>query len=849
MSNSFIPQAYQAPIRQTETTSVSSTSSQVPTPKAPDKVGQSLLKISQYVVVALAFLLPLAFSPGLPATLGFVKSIVALSGGLLIAVLLSLAALRFKQVKTVLPLPLLIFWLFVAAALVSGFLSGDVQDAIRGSYLEVQTASFIGIMALMMTIPLVLQQSKLMSLYTLIAFASSAGLLFIYNILRFVAGPILGFGSFPQVTNSPIGGLNDLAVFASIAVVIGLVTVLQLPLKKWMRLAMLGLVLSALLVLMVANFFHLWIIVGFFALLFLIYILSRDTLFGAPEEEVSETSPLLIVATLVVCLVSVMFVVAGDYAGSKVAAITDVSYLEVRPSMSATLDIMRSVYQDDILLGSGPNRFSDVWRIHKDREINETTFWNVDFNAGFGLVPTLFTTLGLLGGVLLFAFHLAYVYLGYRTLLRGETGDPFWYYIGTVSFAASIMLWAITYIYVPGATVMLLAALFTGLSFVAYQALVPRSSMTLQLANSRSRGLFLMGIAVALVVVSVMTVFVAGKQYTAQSTFTKAAVAATSVEEFEAGVQEAYRLFPDERFLNTLNQYKIAQLRELLTISEPTEADQARFASLAQQTISLAQEAINRDNSAPEGYVALADVYNVLDRAGLEGAKEKTMESLSAAETRDPLDPSYNLGRAFVAAQSADYESAKKYITAATALKNNYTDALFFLAQIAIQEGDVESAIATTKQVVTYEPNNPTRYYQLGILLAANNQLAEATEAYRAAITLDSNYANARYMLGLAYVAQNKKDEALAEFRTVLQSNQDNQELQAVISELESTGGLANLQLGLQTPVSETNQNESTEDGVVSSTTPDTNLITPVNTEPSSAVVTPTEDSQQNTTQ
>src|SRR5690606_23043696 len=206
----------------------------------------------------------------------------------------------------------------------------------------------------------------------------------------------------------------------------------------------------------VANFFHLWLIVGFFALLFLIYILSRDTLFAVAEpDDNTNVSPLLIISTLAVVLVSVFFVVAGDYAGARVSAVTNINYLEVRPSLTATTDVLRSAYQEDILLGSGPNRFSDTWRLYKDRSINETIFWNTDFVAGFGLVATWFVTLGILGGVLLFAFHMTYLYTGYRTLLRAEATDSFWFYVATVSFTAATVLWIISYIYVPGTTVLL----------------------------------------------------------------------------------------------------------------------------------------------------------------------------------------------------------------------------------------------------------------------------------------------------------------------------------------------------------------------------------------------------------
>lgn len=827
MANSFIPQAYQQP-------SETPTTSQQQHPAAIDRVGRWLVKINQGIVVLLAFLVPIVFTPGLTATLGFDKVMVTMVAALAIVILTSLASLRYKRIRTVVPLPLLLFWGVAAAAITSAFLSGDVQDALRGSFIEPQSAAFIGLLALVMSVSLVLQRSKIMTLYALSAMAGGFGLVFLYSVIRFIFGPILPFGSFAQITSSPIGSFNDLAVIAGVSVIIGLITLLQLPLTKWMKGLVAGLMALSLLVLMVVNFFHLWLIVGFFALLFLIYILSRDTLFASSDgEDDSTVSPLLIVSTLIVVLVSVFFVVAGDYAGARMSAWTEVNYLEVRPSLSATTDVLRSTYQDDILLGSGPNRFSDMWRLYKDRSINETIFWNTEFVAGFGLVATWFVTLGVLGGVLLFAFHLTYLYTGFRTLLRAETNDSFWFYVATVSFTAAAVLWVITYIYVPGTTVLLITALMTGLSFVAYQALVPAAAYNVALATNRRRGLMLMGVAVVLIVVSVSTIFVIGKQYSAQRTFTVTAQTASSVEEFEQGVQTAYNLYPDERFILALTQLKTAQLQEMLVIAEPTEADQARFVSTAEQAILLAQQAIQSDPTSPAGYTALADVYNILDQAGLEGAGERTLANLTEAEHRDPLDPSYSLARAIISAQGGDNEAAREHIKAALSLKNNYTNALFLLTQMAIQEGNVADAISVTEQVVTLEPNNPTRYYQLGILYAANQQFDRAISAYQAAIARDPNYANARYMLALVYAQQGRSEDALRELRIVQESNPDNEQLRANISELESTGTLANVNLGLETPVTETEvTGTESETGVTASSTPATDLVTPVNTPP-----------------
>ena len=180
-------------------------------------------------------------------------------------------------------------------------------------------------------------------------------------------------------------------------------------------------------ILAVVNFFHLWLVIGFFGLLLLVYILAKDTfLYHSSKEVKSIISPILIGITMLVCITSIVFVIAGDYMGAKISSLTEISYVEVRPSMTATIDVARNVYQDDVLLGVGPNRFADAWRLHKDRSINETLFWDTDFNAGFGFVPTIFVTLGLLGGMLFVAFHVAYLYLGYRMLVRTAANDSFW---------------------------------------------------------------------------------------------------------------------------------------------------------------------------------------------------------------------------------------------------------------------------------------------------------------------------------------------------------------------------------------------------------------------------------------
>jgi tetratricopeptide (TPR) repeat protein len=797
-----------------------------------DLIGTKIIRSAQYLVVIMLFLLPLFFVTGLPASLGFDKVILATVLGLATIILLSLAALRYRDFKTVLPLPLGLFWLVAVVAFLGSFLTGDIQDSLRGSVLEPQTAGFFALMALVMTVPLVLQRSKSMSLKALVFFIAAAAIALLYTLVRLViSADVLALGSFPQITISPVGGFNDLAILAALTVILTLISMLQLPLKRGIQIAASLLIVGALTIMSVVNFFHLWLVVGFFGLLLLVFILSRDTfLYHTPKEVSPPVSPLLIGVTVLVCVVSILFVIAGDFTGARISSVTNINYLEVRPSMTATIDIARSVYGEDVLFGAGPNRFADAWRLYKDPSINQTLFWNTEFTAGYGFVPTTFVALGLLGGGLLVIFHALYLYLGYVMLLKGKASDSFWSYFGIVTFTAATFLWGISYVYVPGATMLLLTAFFTGLSFVAYQALVPTATRTLPLVSSRQRGLLVMAMTIVLIVLSVSTVFSVGKQYVAQADFTNARLEATSPEEFETVTSQAFIQYADDTFINALAQIKLAELQSMLSITEPSEEDQRMFVETAGAAIERANVAVSLDTSNPVSYITLANVYSTLARAGITDAAERAEAQLELARALDPLNPSYPLMSAYMAVQVQDVTKAREKINTALQLKSNFTEALFLLTQIDIAEGNIEAAIATTRQITTLEPNNPTRYYQLGVLLAASQDYDAAISAYNTAITQDPNFANARYMLAMTYLDDKQIEPAIAQLQIVHQTNQDNEQLKSLITQLQTTG-IPEIQApDISNPVTDLTPNQNPDASVSSPVDPDTDLITPVNT-------------------
>lgn len=804
-----------------------------PTPVAPvkvDKIGAILQKILHYVLIGLSLSLPVFFIPGLPASLNFDKAILALALGLSIVSVLCLAALRSNKVATVIPSALVLFWAVVLIGFISALLSGDVQDSLRGRVLEPTTAGFLAIMALTMTVPLVLQKSKLMSLRVVFAFVAASSLVIVYTFARIIFGAgFLSLGSFGSVTNSPVGGFNDLAILSALSIIISLITLLLLPLRKGLQITLFAVTILATLVMVVVNFFYLWIVLGFFGLLLLVYITSRNTLFPGTGEAVHPVPVLLTIATALVCVVSVVFIFAGEFVGTHISNVTGISYLEVRPSAAATIDIAKAVYQENILLGTGPNRFGDAWSLYKDPGINNTVFWSVDFTAGHSFMLTLFITLGALGMSLLLAFQGWFLYLGYKMLLKSQNTDSFWNYFGVVSFIGAIFLWGMSYMYVPNATTLLVTALFTGLSFVAYQALVPQAIKVVPLVTTRSRGFALMTVSIVAIVSSVGLLFSVGKQYAAQASFTHAQTAET-IESYDQQLQSATLLYQDDTFVSVRAQIRLAQLQEIIAIAEPSEQDQVRFITIAEEAIILAQGAISLDPSNPDSYAILASIYSILAVAGLADAEARATSMFEDALYRDPLNPVYALMKAYMSVRLNDLGRAREEIGQALALKQNYTEALFLLSQLDIQEGNTEAAITTTRQIITLEPNNPTRYYQLGILLNANNNQEAAIVAFEAAIARDTNFANARYLLALTYVQVGRPEDALRELRIVEQNNADNPELKAVIEQIQTTGTVSVPGAGLEPSVTESSPTQTNGEGVTADQAPDTDLVSPVNT-------------------
>lgn len=681
-----------------------------------------------------------------------------------------------------------------------------------------------------------------------------------FHLLRILFGAdFLSFGLFTSAASTPLGSWNDLGLFFGLAVILSLITLEQLPLTKNGKIAIGVIVALSLIVLSAVNFFAVWLVLGFVSLVMMIYSISKDRFSAAmttfsPVEKSSSAASIII--SVAVFLVSFLFVIGGTAVGGAVSNLTGISYIEVRPSLSATADIASSVYRESAFTGIGPNKFVDAWRLYKDASINQTIFWATDFSAGSGYVTTLFITTGVLGVLAWIVFFAAYLRTGARMLFASQGGDRLLFFIATSSFIASVYLWGMSFIYVPSATMLLLAALFTGIAFAVYGSLIKSANKNIVFGTDRRTGFVLVAAVMVLIVGSVTAMYMTGRHYAASYVFAEGLSnigEGTTLEQVEASISSAYNLSQNDVFARQVARYQIARMNALLSVPEPTTEQQQQFQAAIANGINAAQLAVDTDGSDALNWATLGAVYSMVTVAGIDGAYDRAKEAFTQARALDPSNPTYLLAEAQLESRNGNLDAARTLSQDSIRLRPQYLEAITFLAQVEVAAGNIEEAINTTAAAVRLEPQNPSRFYQLGVLYSSASQIDNAILAFEQAVQLDQNFANARYFLALAYVEKGRTEDAVAQLTKVSELNPDNEEIKALISAVQS-GQVAPT---VTESTSETLPEESpvSTDGeqVVSEEVPDSPLVSPVNPgfvsdeEPAEAATVPAETTETET--
>jgi len=632
---------------------------------------------------------------------------------------------------------------------------------------------------------------KIMKLY--FGFFISFGVIALFQLLRVIFGPnFLSFGGF---FNNPVSNLvgkwNDLGIFFGLSAVLSLSAIELLRVSKPFKIILyIALVLSLLFSALI-NFTTVWVVLAIVSLFFFVYRL----MFGEHRRQGGEelkwsASKFLSPTSISVFIVAIVFVIAGGFLGSIISGQFNISQIEARPSWSSTFDIAGESLKDDILFGVGPNRFYTQWLLDKPDGINNTLFWNTDFNSGIGTIPSAPVTTGLVGSIAWLAFIIMFLLYGLREILSTNNKDLFAKYISLSSFLAALYLWIFVFFYVPGVVILTLTFLFSGI-FIASQIRSGRiQTFKITFMQNPKAGFISVFVIVVLLVGTVSLGFAYAKKYVSFVHFQSGIIAFNqdgNIDRSEQKLLRAIRLNNNDSYYRALSQLDIVRLNQVvLQQGVPEDTLRGQFQSVLGTAIANATEATNIDSRNYQNWIALGQVYGSIVSLGVEGSYESAKSAYNRALELNPHNPSIYLTLARLEATKGDIGAAREHIDTAIKEKSNYTAAVFFLSQIEIAEGNINAAILSVETAATIAPNDPTIFFQLGLLRYNNGQFAGSVTALERAVALLPAYANAKYFLGLSYYNVGRIEDSIGQFEDVSALNQDNEEVKQILVRLNS---------------------------------------------------------------
>lgn len=760
-------------------------------------------KLTFIILLVVSFLLPLFFVPSSLLSFQFSKSLLIFGGVTLAFAVFLISILRNGKLELPKNYVFASAGAIVLVSFVSSLISGAITISLLGYGFELGTFSFISVMFVLTFLVFYFFRSKEKIFYSYLLFFVAFAILTIFHSLRFLFGPnFLSFGGFNVAISNTVGRWNDLGIFFGVGVILSMVTLEIINLSKLFKWLLFAVFVVSLVFVSIVNFSSIWLVIGLFSLIFFVYIFSFGSVSSDDSYVESENDPIKNIQpktgvkrisyySLVALLVSVIFLLSGNYLGGYIANKLNISSIEVRPSWNATLSIAKSTLANDPIFGTGPNRFSNNWFLYKPLEVNTTQFWNTDFSYGVGFVPTLLVTTGLLGILVWLMFLLSFLYTGLRSIFYGGQ-DIFYRYLSVSSFLVSLFLWVMNILYVPSTAIVGMTFFFTGLFFAATCEQGIIKSKTLFLFKSPKSSFISVLVLIVLLIATIAFGYLIFQRSLSSIYFQKSIQEINnggSLDKAEENMIRAINLSPNDFYFRSLVGIDLIRLNQIISSQDPdaetiSDSVKQQFQQALGSAVVNARNAIAKDKTNYLNWLTLGNVYSSVIK--IEGAFANAESAYQEVLKRNPHSPDTYLALARINFATGNLDKAKEYVGEALKEKNNYTDAYFLLAQIEIQDKNIAGAVSSVEAASVIDPTNPGILLQLGVLHYSNANYSKAVDAFMRAIVIAPDYANAKYFLGLSYDKLGRTSDAIKMFTDLKESNPDNEEIIQILKNLQA---------------------------------------------------------------
>ncbi len=752
-----------------------------------DKLKDNFFSFGLY---ALVFIAPILFiSPNI-LSLGSIKTVFVFS---LIAILFIVhLVLIIKRGYFLIPNTKLFYFgavVFGVYILSAVFSRGPAWVSVLGYGSEIFTLAslfFMFVLTLLVTLEF-RSISRIILANSFFLFA--AFLLAIFHLCRlFLGADFLSFGVFQKLTSTPIGIWPELAIFFGVSTIVSVSAVESLNLKPLFQWFLNAVFVLSLAMLVVVNFNIVWYAIGVASLFLSLYFSGA---FYFDKGLFLRKVPWRAVSLFVISLVFI-FPFTGQMVGERVSKFFDINFLNVRPSWSGTLDVAKASFYENPLLGSGPNRFSLDWELHRP-DINFTDYWNAPFSSGVGFLPTTIIETGL-AGLLSWLIFLGFVFWSISKNLFIKASRPESVFVVASSSVTTMFLWAVNIFFVPSLTILTLTFFFTGLSIAS---LLVFSDLKNRVINFRkNENYFTPFVIVGLIILIIATVnfdFLIFKRAYALSQFKKADAALSTARDIDTAsknILQAINISENDFYYRALADVKLVELKNFIDLAASGATITEETRSNFEQSLSVAVEASRRARDFdPENFTnwfLMARVYSLMASVDAPQSYQVASELFDEAIKRSPKNPLIYLERARLEILNKDNTKAREYVVKALELKPNFSEAVLLISKIDVTNGNAFLAVSALEKLVGLNPNDPTAFFYLGLLKYEEKDWNAAASSFEKAVEIVPDYADARYFLGMSYYNADRLVDAIEQFEYLVKTNPENQEVNAILENIKA---------------------------------------------------------------
>ena len=462
------------------------------------------------------------------------------------------------------------------------------------------------------------------------------------------------------------------------------------------------------------NFSLVWILLGIFSLIIFVYKISFFSSFSGKEqlsaedlEEINgegKEQRYFPAFSFVVIVISLLFLMSGQFIGGFLPSRLGLSNIEVGPSFSATMSVAKGSLMKDPVLGAGPNKFASVWAMYKPEVINLTQFWDTSFGFGSGMLPTILSTTGILGILSWLIFFALFLIAGARSIFSSIKSNA--NYETVIFFVASLYLFTASFFYSVGGVIFLLAFAFTGIFIGLFYSSYKEGELSFSFLNDPRKSFFSIFLLVVLMIVSIASSFKYMERLISVSYFGKT-FSAPTISVAENNITKAIVLYQNDLYLRTYAQVYLTKLDSIVAKgSSLSPEDKTELQSSIDKAVSGAQLAVAYDKTNYSNWNSLAVTYNTVGLLGVKDVYDKAIEAFKQASVLNPLNPGIKLNTARVFLAQEKTKEAKDFAKQALALKSDYIDALIILAEIEKKEGNMSEAVSYAETALFLVPDN-----------------------------------------------------------------------------------------------------------------------------------------------